>query len=44
MRLNAAIAERKARELLHVDPRWEAGYGLLMRALAAGGTAHKSSA
>lgn len=41
---NAAIAEREARELLHVDPLWEAGYGLLMRALAAGVTAHKSSA
>lgn len=31
------IAEREAHELLRLDPLWEEGYRLLMRALAAGG-------
>jgi SARP family transcriptional regulator, regulator of embCAB operon len=31
------IAEREAQELLRLDPLWEAGYRLLMRALAEGG-------
>ena len=31
------IAEREAQELLRLDPLWEEGYRLLMRALADGG-------